>query len=151
MIIHYKCSPKYHLDLRIYESRAEWKCGWYEHLVDDDHLGGSLGARVGDLTPSCIVNSRLSRVLTLSKVASAVLKEGSSEDYNVSDTFSTCLPSTFSTFCNIHRSETFCTKRILHWCYVIIHSDVGESNANVKKYLFRKKGKMIRRGLSQTC
>ena len=58
-------------------------------LVYDDHLGGSLGAQLGDLTPFSISNSRMFAAVTSSNLASFVLKVGSYKDYNVNNTFST--------------------------------------------------------------
>ena len=58
-------------------------------LVYDDHLGGGLGAQLGDMTPLCISNSRMSLAFTSSNLASFLLKVGSYKDYNVNNTFST--------------------------------------------------------------
>ena len=60
-------------------------------LVYDDHLGGSLDARLGDTTPFSISNCRMSTAVTSSNLllASFVLKVGSYKDYNVNNTFST--------------------------------------------------------------
>ena len=59
------------------------------YLVYDDHLGGRLGAQLGDITPLSISNSRISTAFTSSNLASFLLKVGSYKDYNVNNTFST--------------------------------------------------------------